>query len=56
MSHDINSQQSFDALPLTPTVREKTWVRTLESHPIRQSSSMNRLADFVGGAFRNAPL
>jgi hypothetical protein len=38
------------------TVRGKTWVRTIESHPIQRSPSMNCLAEFADGAFRNTPL
>ena len=56
MSHDINSQQSFETLPLKPNGQSKTWVRTTESHPIQQSPGMNRPVEFAGGAFRNSSL
>ena len=54
--HDINSQQSFEALPLKPNGQSKTWVRTTESHPIQQSPGMDRPIEFAGGAFQNTPL
>jgi hypothetical protein len=51
VSHDINSQQSFEALPLKSNGQRKTWVRMTESHLIQQSPGMNRLVEFVGRAF-----
>ena len=51
--HDINSQQSFKALPLKPNGQIKTWVRPTEYHPIQQSPGMKRPMEFAGGAFRN---
>jgi hypothetical protein len=56
MPHDINSQQSFDALPLKPNGQRKTWERTTEFHPIQRSPGINRLAEFTDGAFWNTPL
>ena len=56
MSHDINSQQNFEAFPLKPNGQSKTWVRTTESHPIQQSPGVNRPVEFAGGAFRNSSL
>jgi hypothetical protein len=51
--HDINSQQSFEALPLKLNGQRKIRVRTTESHPIQQSLGMNRPVEFTGGAFQN---
>jgi hypothetical protein len=56
MPHDINSQQSFEALPLKPNGQSKTRVRTTESHPIQQSPDMNCLWEIADGAFRNPSL
>lgn len=42
MPHDINGQQSFEALSLKPNGQSKTQVRTTESHPIQQSPGVNR--------------
>jgi hypothetical protein len=55
MPHDINSKQSFNALPLKPSGQRKTLVRTIESHPIQQSPTMNHLAEFTSEAFWNMP-
>jgi hypothetical protein len=38
-SHDGNKQQRFVTLPLKPN-GQKTWVRTIEYHPIQQSPGM----------------
>jgi hypothetical protein len=54
--HDINPQQSFEALPLKPNGQTKTQVRTTESHPIEPSLGMNRPVEFAGRAFRNTTL
>jgi hypothetical protein len=51
--HDGNSQQSFAVLPLKPNGQIKTWVHTIEFHPIQQSLGMSRIIEFAGGAFRN---
>jgi hypothetical protein len=47
MLYDINSQQSFEVLPLKLYGQRKTRVRTIESHTIQQSLDMNRLVAFV---------
>jgi hypothetical protein len=39
--HDINRQQSFEALLLKPNDQTKTRVHTTESHPIQQSLGMS---------------
>jgi hypothetical protein len=51
--HGINSLQSFETLPLKPNGQIKTWVRTIENHPIHQSPGMDCPVEFVGGGFRN---
>jgi hypothetical protein len=56
MPHDINSQQSFDALPLKPNGQRKTWERMTKFHLIQRSSGIKRLAEFTNGAFWNMPL
>jgi hypothetical protein len=56
VSHDINSQQSFEAPPLKPNGQRKIRVRTTESHPIQQSLGMNCPVEFAGEAFRNTTL
>jgi hypothetical protein len=40
MLHDINSQQSFEALPLKPNGQSNTRVCTTKSHPIRKTPGM----------------
>jgi hypothetical protein len=54
--HDINSQRSFEVLPLKPNGQRKTWVRTTESHPIQHSPGMNRLVEFASRASENMTL
>jgi hypothetical protein len=51
--HDINSQQSFETLPLKPNGQTKAHVHMTEYHLIQQSPGMRRSAEFTGGAFRN---
>jgi hypothetical protein len=56
MPHDINSQQSFEALPLKPNGQGKTWVRTTESLLNHQTPGMMRPVELASGAFRNTTL
>jgi hypothetical protein len=56
MLHDINSQQSFEALPLKPNGQRKTRVRTTESLLNQQSPGMMCPMELAGKAFRNTPL
>jgi hypothetical protein len=56
MPHDINIQQSFEALPPKPTGQGKTWVRMTESLLNHQTPGMMRLVELASGAFRNMTL
>jgi hypothetical protein len=51
--HDINSQQSFEALPLKPNGQIKNMGAHDRNHPIQQSSGIYRSMNFAGRAFRN---
>jgi hypothetical protein len=56
MPQDINSHQSFEALPLKPNGQGKTWVRMTKSIPNQQTPGVMLLVELASGAFRNTML
>jgi hypothetical protein len=54
--HHINSQQSFEALPLKPNGQIKNMGAPDQKHPIQQSLGIDRRMNFAGGTFRNTTI
>jgi hypothetical protein len=53
MFHDENGQQSLTTLS-PEAAQPKIGVHTTESHSVQQSTSIKRLMEISGGAFRNS--